>query len=133
MSSFCTAKATHIFSAKKFQHICVSLNENFNESLTNVVVSFEQLGPDVYILNTTWFIYAIQIVLKSRFTMTNIDPSTAPLDTCSSTQFCRVDSSTSLWKGPFLIEGVSSYFFIITILLEIPIFSANSVIPDQKP
>ena len=40
------AKATHIFFSKKFQHICVSLDVNFNKSLTNVVVSFEQLGPD---------------------------------------------------------------------------------------
>ena len=46
MSSFCTAKATHIFFSKKFQHICVSLHVNFNASLTNNVVSFEQLGPD---------------------------------------------------------------------------------------
>ena len=46
MSSFCTAKATHICFSKKFQHICVSLDVNFNESLTNDVVSFEQLGPD---------------------------------------------------------------------------------------
>ena len=38
----------HFFS-KKFQHICVSPDVNFNESLTNDVVSFEQLGPDVYI------------------------------------------------------------------------------------
>ena len=46
MSSFCTAEATHIFFfSKKFQHICVSLDVNFNESLTNDVVSFEQLGP----------------------------------------------------------------------------------------
>ena len=45
MSSFCTAKATHIFFSKKFQHICVSLELNFNESLTNDFVSFEQLGP----------------------------------------------------------------------------------------
>ena len=37
---------SHFFS-KKFQHICVSLDVNFNESLTNDVVSFEQLGPDV--------------------------------------------------------------------------------------
>ena len=37
--------ATHIFSAKKFQHICISLDENFNKSLNNDVVSFEQLGP----------------------------------------------------------------------------------------
>ena len=40
MSSFCT----HIFSAK-FQHICVSLDVNFNESLTNDIVTFEQLVP----------------------------------------------------------------------------------------
>ena len=47
MSSFCTAKATHVFS-KKFQRICVSLDVNFNESLTNDVVSFEQLGLEFY-------------------------------------------------------------------------------------
>ena len=48
MSSFCTAKATHIFSSNKFQHICVSLDVIFNESLTNDVVSFEQLGPEFH-------------------------------------------------------------------------------------
>ena len=36
---------SHFFS-KKFQHICVSLEVNFNESLTNDIISFEQLGPD---------------------------------------------------------------------------------------
>ena len=36
---------SHFFN-KKFQHICVSFEVNFNESLTNDVVSFEQLGPD---------------------------------------------------------------------------------------
>ena len=35
------------FYSKKFQHICVSLDVNFNESLTNDIVSFEQLGPDI--------------------------------------------------------------------------------------
>ena len=29
-------------------HICASLDVNFNESLTNDVVSFEQLGPGHY-------------------------------------------------------------------------------------
>ena len=48
MSSFCTAKATHIFCSKKFQHICISLDVNFNELLTNDIVSFEQLGPGDY-------------------------------------------------------------------------------------
>ena len=41
MSSF-----SHFFS-KKFQHIYISLDVKFNESLTNDVVSFEQLGPDL--------------------------------------------------------------------------------------
>ena len=35
---------SHFFS-ERFQHTCVSLDVNFNESLTNDVVSFEQLGP----------------------------------------------------------------------------------------
>ena len=43
MSSFCKS----IFSAKEFQHICVSLDVNFNKSLTKDIVSFKQLGPDV--------------------------------------------------------------------------------------
>ena len=37
------------FFSKKFQHICVSLDVNFNESLTNDIVSFEQLGPDQHV------------------------------------------------------------------------------------
>ena len=38
---------SHFFS-KNLQHICVSLDVNFNESLTNVIVSFEQLGPVLF-------------------------------------------------------------------------------------
>ena len=37
---------SHFFS-KKFRHIWVSLDVNFNESLTNDVISFEQLGPGI--------------------------------------------------------------------------------------
>ena len=33
------------FTAKATQHICVLLDVNFYESLTNDVVSFKQLGP----------------------------------------------------------------------------------------
>ena len=40
---------SHFFS-KKFQYICVSFDVNFNESLTNDDVSFEQLGPGVSVL-----------------------------------------------------------------------------------
>ena len=66
MSSFCTAKATHIFFSKKFQHICVSLDVNFNESLTNDVVSFEQLGPDhqKYNLISCFLSVCIIVLLK---------------------------------------------------------------------
>ena len=39
------------FFSKKFQNICVSLDLNFNESLTNDIVSFEQLGPEHRLLN----------------------------------------------------------------------------------
>ena len=37
---------SHFFS-KIYQHICASLDVNFNKSLTNDVLSFEQLGPEV--------------------------------------------------------------------------------------
>ena len=42
----CCKSYSHFFS-KKFQHICVSFDVNLNESLTNDVVSFEQLGLEV--------------------------------------------------------------------------------------
>ena len=44
----CVAFALHsICFSIQFQHICISLYVNFNESLTNDIVSFEQLGPDL--------------------------------------------------------------------------------------
>ena len=56
--------AFHIFAAKKFQHICISLNVNFNESLTNDVISFEQLGSDlVFMLNSFCFNKIIQYII----------------------------------------------------------------------
>ena len=33
------------FFQQKYQNICISLDVNFNESLTNDIISFEQLGP----------------------------------------------------------------------------------------
>ena len=43
VSSFALQKLLTFFS-KKIQHICVSLDVNFNESIANDVDSFEQLG-----------------------------------------------------------------------------------------
>ena len=42
-------KLLTFFFSKKFQHICISLDVKFNESLTNDIVSFEQLDPDLYL------------------------------------------------------------------------------------
>ena len=42
------------FKSKKFQQICVSRDVNFNESLTNDVVSFKQLGPGVFLLVSSY-------------------------------------------------------------------------------
>ena len=39
----------------------------------------------------------------------------------------------SLWTGPFLIEGVSEWFLLLPCIIEIPIFNANTVDPDQTP
>ena len=43
--AFALQKLLTVFQQKKNRHICVSLDLNFNESFTNDVVSFEQLGP----------------------------------------------------------------------------------------
>ena len=43
---FFAEKYSHFFS-KKFQHIRVSIDVNFNDSLTNDVISCEQLGPGI--------------------------------------------------------------------------------------
>ena len=40
-----SCKSNSHFFSKKFQCICVTLNVNFNISLTNNIVNFEQLGP----------------------------------------------------------------------------------------
>ena len=43
-----------------------------------------------------------------------------------------MDSSTSChWTCPYPIDEESGKFFIISIFIEIPVFYANSVDPDQ--
>ena len=60
---------SHFFS-KKFQYICVSLNVNFNDTLTNDIVSFEQLGPGVIVdggctvLGEEWELQLVEINWK---------------------------------------------------------------------
>ena len=47
--AFTLQKLLTFFFSKKIQHIYESHNVNFNESLTNDIVSFEQLGPDFFL------------------------------------------------------------------------------------
>ena len=42
-------------------------------------------------------------------------------------------ATTTLWTGPFAIEGVSDRILLLLYLTEIPVFNANSVYPDQTP
>ena len=45
--AFANAKATHIFS-KNISVSAVFNDQNFNDTLSNDIVSFEQLGPGLY-------------------------------------------------------------------------------------
>ena len=48
------------------------------------------------------------------------------------TRLCQATSSTlTLLIGPFQIEGVSSKFLLLPCFIEITVFNANSVDPDQ--
>ena len=74
--------ATHIFFSIKIQHICVSLYINFNELLTNDIVSFEQLGPDLYwsFFLITWIVSYLCILdvlsaTKTGETKKNLAPN----------------------------------------------------------
>ena len=66
MSSFCNAKATHIFSAKNFSIFAYHI-VNFNESLTNDVVSFEQLGPGFDLKPVLFLFYKLYSVKRLHF------------------------------------------------------------------
>ena len=43
--AFANAKATHIFSAKNISVDAIFDDQSFNDTYTNDMVSFEQLGP----------------------------------------------------------------------------------------
>ena len=58
-------------SSKKFQHICLSLDVNFNESLTNDAVSFEQLGPGKYLVLHKKLLLVVLGIHKSIISFAN--------------------------------------------------------------
>ena len=50
--AFANAKATHIFSAKILVYMTYLMFNVFNDTLTNHIVSFEQLGPGIEKINS---------------------------------------------------------------------------------
>ena len=46
---FLLKKATHIFFSKNISVYAIVNDQGFNDTLTNDIVSFEQLGPDQYV------------------------------------------------------------------------------------
>ena len=45
--AFANAKATHIFAAKNISVYGIFNDQSFNDTLTNGIVRFEQLGPEL--------------------------------------------------------------------------------------
>ena len=50
--AFANAKATHISFSKNISIYAISNDQSFNDTLTNDIVSFEQLGPEHYLGHT---------------------------------------------------------------------------------
>ena len=46
--AFASAKATHIFFSKNIRIYVIFNDQNFDDTLTNDIVSFKQLGTDIY-------------------------------------------------------------------------------------
>ena len=63
--AFAHCKSYSHFFSKKFQHICVSLDVNFNELLTNDIISFEQLGPGCNLGNII-YVFIIAYVMGTQ-------------------------------------------------------------------
>ena len=62
MSSFCNAKATHIFSAKIINVFARFQDKKFNILIANNL-SFEQLGPDIFLISPLK--YMLWVLIRS--------------------------------------------------------------------
>ena len=107
MSSF----YSHFFS-KKFQHICVSFNVNINESLTNDIVSFEQLGPDLQqhlfhqrrLRSACAYALSVQSLRRS-----NVPSIASRLSKEGWTRTCRTITKTYLYN----FDPLKPHFYIV--------------------
>ena len=61
MSSFCKCKSYSHFSAKILAYYAIFNDQSFNDMLTNNIISFEQLGPGIYLsyFSTKTYMWAL--------------------------------------------------------------------------
>ena len=50
MSSFCKCESCSHFFSKNISIYAIFNDQSFNNTLTNDIISFEQLGPDVFLI-----------------------------------------------------------------------------------
>ena len=60
---FANAKATHIFFSKNVIVYSIFNDQSFNDTLTNDIVSFEQLGPDVPMFKVKVIIFWLLLLM----------------------------------------------------------------------
>ena len=63
VSSFCKCKSYSHFFSKNISIYATFNDQNFNDTLTNNIVSFEQLGPDIYLLSENMLGYSLEVPL----------------------------------------------------------------------
>ena len=61
--AFANAKASHIFLSKNVSVYAIFNDQSFNNTLTNNIVSFEQLGPGIFLFVLN-IIHCISVVEK---------------------------------------------------------------------
>ena len=64
VSSFCKS---HFFSAKRVAYNVYAIfnDQRFNDTLTNDIVSFEQLGPDIFFISSQKHTHVLWIFIRS--------------------------------------------------------------------
>ena len=98
MSSFCSAKATHIFSAKNIRILHIEVAKTVNENTLNELVKLTMLwttGPWIFTLPSPpsiWFMCSglFYLTLLTHCILNRL-------------------SHTTYWKGPISILGMSGY------------------------
>ena len=89
MSSFCKCKSYSHFFSKNITIFVIFNDESFNDTLTNDIVSFEQLGPALHIWHSAGFLVG-GIKVESENTVLTLYIWTSPYHT-----------DPKIWPGPF--------------------------------